>query len=384
GLGIGPNPQSPIPNPQLIILLYSISSIFFNLLYSFNIDLFILNIIIFYFYLMSIGVFSQQKDLRVRLQETLQKYNIKQVDVARGKNNLIFIILDTNIHHSTLSQWLQGKAKCSTYKLEESIENWLNNFYSNKPKYAGTNYSRMELLKNKRERDKNDLFDNKNHLYEPFDNNHNFDNLIPINLNVELEGKKYKEIFFWNLNEPYLPVKNFAKILCEDNNLPNGFETEIINQMEKQISLYKHYEKIDGEILKVIKLDIRIGDMVYQDQIEWDINNPDNSPEEFAKTVCIDLGLGTEFVLPICHSIREQILEFQKSVVTEKKNSYYNGYYIKPNALSKNKVDENNYLRDIFTESSEWQPTVKKITQEEIKRFEKNEERKARYAQRRK
>lgn len=324
---------------------------------------------------MSLGVFSHEKDLRIRLQEALQKYNIKQVDVAR----------ETLIHHSTLSQWLQGKAKCNTTKLEEAIESWLTNLYSNKPKLAGTNLSRLELLKNKREREKmNEIFDNKSHLYDSFDNNHNFDNLIPINLNIELEGKKYKEIFFWNLNEPYLQIKNFAKIIADDNQLPNGFESEIINQMEKQISLYKHYEKIEGEILKTIKLDIRIGDVVYNDQFEWDINNPNNSPEEFAKSICIELGLGTEFVLPICHSIREQILDYQKSVVSEKKSYYYNGYYGKGNSSNKNKVDRNNYLRDIYSETSDWQPSVKHISQEEIKKFEKKEERKTRYAHRRK
>ena len=40
--------------------------------------------------------------------------------------------------------------------------------------------------------------------------------------------KKFKEIFFWELSEPYLKVENFAKILVEDNLLPASFENEII------------------------------------------------------------------------------------------------------------------------------------------------------------
>jgi SWI/SNF-related matrix-associated actin-dependent regulator of chromatin subfamily B protein 1 len=82
--------------------------------------------------------------------------------------------------------------------------------------------------------------------------------------------------------------------------------------MNKQINQYRKVEKFEGEILKTIKLDIRIDDIVLTDQFEWDINNSNNSPEIFAKTLCADLGLGSEFILPIAHSIKEQILDHQK------------------------------------------------------------------------
>ena len=105
-----------------------------------------------------------------------------------------------------------------------------------------------------------------------------------------------------------------------------------------------------------------------------DINNPDNDPEEFARNICIDLGLGTEFIVPITHSIREQILEFQKKANNEKNNYYYGSYYRQPN--KRNIIDTNNYISEIFTEASEWDPDVKHINEEEIKKFEKKEERK--------
>ena len=82
--------------------------------------------------------------------------------------------------------------------------------------------------------------------------------------------------------------------------------------MNKQINLFKKFEKIDGEILKVIKLDLRIGDIVVIDQFEWDINNPKNKPEDFAASLCADLILDSEFILPIAHSIKTQILEQQR------------------------------------------------------------------------
>jgi len=54
---------------------------------------------------------------------------------------------------------------------------------------------------------------------------------------------------------------------------------------------------------------VRIGRITVKDQFEWDINNPDNSPEDFAECLCADLGLGNDFVLPIAHQIREKVLE---------------------------------------------------------------------------
>ena len=44
---------------------------------------------------------------------------------------------------------------------------------------------------------------------------------------IEYEGKKYKEIINWNLNEAYLTPDSFAKLLAEENNLPTMIEHEI-------------------------------------------------------------------------------------------------------------------------------------------------------------
>ena len=120
---------------------------------------------------------KQERDLRTRLLEALQKFGIKQVDVAR----------DTGIHHSSLSIWLQGKGKPNNPKIDDQIEQSLTGLYNNKPKITGHSVSRLDLLKGKRERGK---------VVEDFDDNYGFGNLIPININVELEGKKFKEIFF--------------------------------------------------------------------------------------------------------------------------------------------------------------------------------------------
>lgn len=59
----------------------------------------------------------------------------------------------------------------------------------------------------------------------------------------------------------------------------------------------------EGEQLRKISLNCRIGNVIINDQFEWDVNNPENSPEDFAQVIVADLGLSTEFLLPIAHQI---------------------------------------------------------------------------------
>ncbi len=166
--------------------------------------------------------------------------------------------------------------------------------------------------------------------------------------------------------------------------------------MTRQISQYRKFEKFDGEILKIIKLDIRIGDIVVNDQFEWDINNNNNDPEDFSINLCADLGLGSEFILPIAHSIKEQLLEHQKNFMNEKKvylQMLYNNFNknnqrkpIEPNTLIRENLGDVNSVNtgNNNNNNNEWQPSVKKISTVEIQKFEKKEERKFRYTQRKK
>ena len=149
----------------------------------------------------------------------MNKYNIKQVEVAR----------ETGIHHSSLSLWLQGKIKGHMVKISETIESYLENFMSNKPRMNTMHISKLNLLKAPNNKIDDDNLDN---AY-----NSGFGTMIPIKLDIEIEGKKLKENFLWDKNEPYLTLEAFAKILIEEHNLPGPqFEIEIVNSMKKQIN----------------------------------------------------------------------------------------------------------------------------------------------------
>jgi len=56
-----------------------------------------------------------------------------------------------------------------------------------------------------------------------------------------------------------------------------------------------------------VQLNIHVGNISLVDQFEWDLSNPLNSPEVFARELCADLGLGGEFATTIAYSIRGQL-----------------------------------------------------------------------------
>lgn len=64
----------------------------------------------------------------------------------------------------------------------------------------------------------------------------------------------------------------------------------------------------------LVKLNITIGQHTLVDQFEWEINNPLNSPEEFAASMAKDLALSGEFTTAIAHCIREQTQLFTRSL----------------------------------------------------------------------
>lgn len=41
--------------------------------------------------------------------------------------------------------------------------------------------------------------------------------LIPIHFDLELEGKRYKEQFCWNINDPYFTPEEFAHLIISEN-----------------------------------------------------------------------------------------------------------------------------------------------------------------------
>ncbi|XP_065830577.1 SWI/SNF-related matrix-associated actin-dependent regulator of chromatin subfamily B member 1-like [Oscarella lobularis] len=134
--------------------------------------------------------------------------------------------------------------------------------------------------------------------------------LVPIRLDLDIEGHKLRDTFMWNKNEKILQPEQFALIMCDDLDLPTHiFIPAIAGAIRQHCDQFSPDEiACDHEDRRVIiKLNIHIGNMSLTDQFEWDMSNPENSPGDFARQLCADLSLGGEFATAIEYSIRGQL-----------------------------------------------------------------------------
>ncbi|KAL9106227.1 MAG: hypothetical protein Q9227_008695 [Pyrenula ochraceoflavens] len=157
--------------------------------------------------------------------------------------------------------------------------------------------------------------------------------LVPIRLDIEWGKIKLRDTFTWNLNDRVTPPDYFAEKIVEDFGLKVDECRPLVQLVTQSISeqltdfypqIYMEEDPLDpnlpysayknDEMRVLIKLNITIGQITLVDQFEWELNNPYNSPEEFATQMVDDLSLSGEFVTAIAHSIREQCQLFSKSL----------------------------------------------------------------------
>ncbi|XP_057470583.1 chromatin structure-remodeling complex protein BSH isoform X3 [Actinidia eriantha] len=139
------------------------------------------------------------------------------------------------------------------------------------------------------------------------------DNLVPIRLDIEIDGQRFRDAFTWNPSDPDSEVVIFAKRTVKDLKLPPAFITQIAQSIQSQLTEFRSLEGQDmytGEKIVPIKLDLRVNHTLIKDQFLWDLNNFESSPEVFARTFCTDLGVEDPEVGPaIAFAIREQLYE---------------------------------------------------------------------------
>jgi SWI/SNF-related matrix-associated actin-dependent regulator of chromatin subfamily B protein 1 len=159
------------------------------------------------------------------------------------------------------------------------------------------------------------------------------EDLVPIRLDIEHDKVKLRDTFTWNLHERITDPRIFAETLVEDFQLPHEqfqlisqevFRTisETVNEYYPHLFLEEqsedphtpYFTHKNDEMRIVIKLNVTIGAHTLVDQFEWDINNPENDPEVFAKQLAKDMALSGEFTTAIAHQIREQVQMFTKSL----------------------------------------------------------------------
>lgn len=157
--------------------------------------------------------------------------------------------------------------------------------------------------------------------------------LVPIRLDIEWDKIRLRDTFTWNINDRHVNPKLFAERLVQDFGLPRNQSEPLIRNVieviqEQLLEYHPHaifsddietedtpYTAFrDDELRILIKLNITIGPNTLIDQFEWDLNNPDTAPEDFARNMTWELSLSGEFTTAIAHSIREQCQLFTRSL----------------------------------------------------------------------
>ncbi|RKF54400.1 SWI/SNF chromatin-remodeling complex subunit snf5 [Golovinomyces cichoracearum] len=157
--------------------------------------------------------------------------------------------------------------------------------------------------------------------------------LVPIRLEVDWDKIKLRDTFTWNLHDRTISTNLFATQLVEDLGLAIASANTIVEQVQHQVrgqlndfypQVYIKEDALDPELpytaykneeMRIlIKLNITIGPHTLEDKFEWEINNPLNSPEEFAQSMTRELSLSGEFTTAIAHCIREQCQLFTRSL----------------------------------------------------------------------
>jgi len=194
--------------------------------------------------------------------------------------------------------------------------------------------------------------------------------LVPIRLDMDIDGQKLRDTFMWNKNEAMLTPEQYAEVICDDLDLnPVNFVPSIAAAIQQQLDSSSKDDFASAEnLLKeqtdqrvIIKLNIHVGNISLVDQFEWDLSDERNQPEEFAKKLCADLSLGGEFVTAIVYSIRGQIAWHQKS------------YAFSDNHLPPVEMAFRNQ-----SEADQWSPFLETLTDAEMEKKIRDQDRNTR------
>ncbi|KAF8984455.1 SWI/SNF chromatin-remodeling complex subunit [Entomortierella lignicola] len=218
------------------------------------------------------------------------------------------------------------------------------------------------------------------------------DVLVPIRLEIDIDGLILRDTFTWNLHETLITPEHFAEVLCEDLQFPvQQFAPQVARSIREQIQDYHlpalstsstppadsvqatQDERPSQELRILIKIDITVANTSLVDQFEWDISCPNNDPEQFAEILASELGLGGEFRTAIAHSIREQVQTHTKCLNLIGYN--YDGSSVHDEDLRSSFLPKiSSILRDEEA-VEQFTPILEKLTEPEIDKLERDRER---------
>lgn len=212
--------------------------------------------------------------------------------------------------------------------------------------------------------------------------------LVPVRLDIELDKIRLRDTFTWNLHENLVSQDVFIEYLLEDLKIPPENMHEVARQVKQEMqdqidNFYPHIivedgplelarpynEHKDDEMRIRIWINITIGRITLVDQFEWDINNPLNSPEEFAERMALENALSGEFTTAIAHSIREQSQLYTKSLYLT--NHCFDGRLVEDPELKDGFLSNppHSIFRPVQAQK-DWMPLMYEMTEADLERTE--------------
>jgi chromatin structure-remodeling complex subunit SFH1 len=208
--------------------------------------------------------------------------------------------------------------------------------------------------------------------------------LVPVRIEIDLETHRVRDAFIWNLNDELTLPERFAEAFCLDVDIPvNQYAAGIAASIRAQLDEFQQLSEmqpdivqprpndshahVEGETRFIVHIDLQVGNLYLRDKFEWDLYSP-MLPEDFARQVVQDLGIGGEFAMLIAHSIREQ--SFRKW-----KERIYGDAFEDEGIAASNVYGRLDMAFRSYEQAGEWCPVLEVLTNEEVDRLIMDRER---------
>lgn len=112
--------------------------------------------------------------------------------------------------------------------------------------------------------------------------------LVPVFVGLIKDGAEVREELLWHCGDKELTHSKGATRFCSEMNLPSNFERLVAEQIGTQVLVQDDFGE---ETLVQLEMYVRRGNLVYRDEIDWDMNNIYNLPHQYASRICVELDL---------------------------------------------------------------------------------------------
>ncbi|GAA6028184.1 hypothetical protein JCM8097_006903 [Rhodosporidiobolus ruineniae] len=149
---------------------------------------------------------------------------------------------------------------------------------------------------------------------------------VPIQIDLDVDSFKVRDSFIWNVHEKLVTPEAFARIFCDDLDLPHSYIEQVTQQIQAQIaeqagiaefglrSEQEEKDAVEKDLRVIVNLDVQIGTLHLTDRLEWDLSSS-LTPELFASTLVRDLSLDTNAAPVIATAIHEELFRLKRSII---------------------------------------------------------------------